>query len=66
MSDLERENENLRKENLILKEKEMHSNTAMKVAIYGAVCVVCYFIAPHSQLVAGAIAAGAFYFCFMH
>ena len=65
MSDHEQEIKKLQEENRTLKEREHQSHGKLKLAIFGAALVVIYMVEPHSQLLAGAIGAAAFYFCFM-
>ncbi len=66
MDDLESENQRLRQENTELRDKEHKSHTAMKLVAFLGVLGICYAVEPHSQLAAGVIGIGAFYFCFMH
>ena len=58
-------NERLAEENRELREKSHEFSTGLRLSGYLGVCVVAYFVMQHSMLAAGAMAAVAFYFCFI-
>lgn len=64
-NNLESENQRLRQENTDLRDKEHKSHIAMKLAAFIGALGICYAVEPHSQLAAGVIGIGAFYFCFI-
>ena len=65
LSRLRETNEQLASENTALREKSHELSTGLRLIGYLGVCVAAYFVMQHSMLAAGAMAAAAFYFCFM-